>query len=126
MQVDVAAGLGQRGILRLAHEELDHALDRNFRLAPPAISRALAGLIERGGVHRRELLNSLVARGYGRRGHVPILPIEEECGVLEEAFSPQFADERSMIAGPSGFAPARQGLEVRGPCACCRSDEASA
>ena len=51
MQVDVVAGLEQRGVLMFAYEVLGHVLDGNYRLAPPTIDRVLAALIERGGVH---------------------------------------------------------------------------
>ena len=126
MQTDVAAGLEQRGILVSGYEVLDQVFDGSQRLAPPTIYRALAGLIERAGVHRLESLESLVAGRHEWRGHVPILSIREECGVLEEAVSPHVADELSRMAGRSGFSPARQGFGVRGPYARCGADEARA
>ena len=126
MQVDAVAGLRRRGILMPGYGVLDHVLEGNRRLAPPTTCRAPAALIERGGVHRRESLKSLVACGCERRGHVPILSIRRECGVLEYGVSPHVADELSTIAGQSGFAPAHQEFEVRGPYPRLGSDEAPA
>lgn len=126
IQVEVAAGSGQRGIPMSAYEVLDHVLDGNFRLAPPTMYRTPAALIELGGAHRLESIEALAACGCERGGQVPIFSDREECSVLEEALPPQFADEPSRIAGPSGFTPARQGLEVHGRCARCGSPEAPA
>ena len=126
MQVDVVAGLGRRGVLMFAYEVLDHVLDGNYRLAPPTIDRVLAALIERGGVHWLELLESRVACGRERRGHVPNLSIGEEFGVHEEAVSPHVPDELSRVVGQPDFALVRQGFEARGPYARCGSDEAPA
>ena len=124
MQVDAVAGSGRRGSLTPAYEVLDRALDGYQRLAPPTIDRALAALMERGGVHRLESLDPLVACGCERPGHDPVLSIREEYGVLEEAVSPQFGDELPRIARRRGFASARQGFEGHCPCARSGSDEA--
>ena len=126
MQVDVAAGLGQRGILMSEHEVIDHVLDGNYRPAPTRTYRALAALIERGGVHGLESLESIVACGCERRRHVPILSIRERYGVLGEAVPPHVPDGLSRVAGRPGFTPARQVFEVRGPYARRGSDGAPA
>lgn len=126
MQVEVLAVLRRHGTPMSAYEVLDHVRSGHQRLAPPTIYRALAALVERGGVHRLESLKAFVACRCERRGHVPIFAICEECGTVEESVSPRVTDELSRVAGETGFAPARQVIEVHGQCARCGSEGAPA
>ena len=57
---------------------------------------------------------------------VDVVAGQEERGVRDEAVSPHVTVELSRMAGRSGFAAARQVIEVHGPCARCGSDDVPA
>ena len=126
MQAEVLAVLRRCGTPMSAYAVLDQLREGNPRLAPPTIYRALAALVEQGSAHRLESLKAFVSCNSEMHRHVPIFSICEECGTVEESISEHVTDELSKITGQSGFAPARQVIEVHGQCARCESGEAPA
>ncbi len=120
MQEKVLAILQKHGTPMSAYEVLGQLRDVHPRLAPPTIYRALAALIQRGGVHRLESLNAFVACSVDRHGDAPVLLICEGCGTVEEPVSSLVSDQLSSIAKQVNFTPTRQVIEVHGQCARCR------
>lgn len=121
MQEKVLAVLQKHGTPMSAYEVLGQLRDVHPRLAPPTIYRALAALIERGGVHRLESLNAFVACSVDRHRDSPVLLICEDCGTVAEPVSSVVADQLSSIAEQVDFTPTRQVIEVHGQCARCRA-----
>lgn len=123
MQAEVLGVLRRRGVPISAYEVLECLREKNPRLSPPTIYRALAALAERGQAHRVESLNAFVACQRERHHHASILSICGDCGAVEENISADLLTRLSSIAGKSGFAPMRHVIEVHGQCGSCGSAE---
>ena len=121
MQDKVLAVLQRRGTPMSAYEVLGQLRDVHPRLAPPTIYRALAALIERGGVHRLESLKAFVACSVDGHGPTPVLLICEKCRTVEEPVSAQIEDQLSDIAQQVDFTPTRHVIEVHGRCTRCKT-----
>ena len=123
MQAEVLGVLRRRGVPISAYEVLECLREKNPRLSPTTIYRALAALAERGQAHRVESLNAFVACQRERHHHASILSICGDCGAVEESISADLLTRLSSIAGKSGFAPMRHVIEVHGQCGSCGSAE---
>lgn len=123
VQAEVLAVLsGQRSPLS-AYDVLEELRGTNHKLAPTTIYRALAGLLDRGRVHRIESLNAYIACQCDGDCQASVLSICDDCGSVEESVAPSVLKELSKVAFKSGFAPTRHVIEVHGVCSACGNSE---
>ncbi|MGK7913415.1 MAG: transcriptional repressor [Synechococcus sp.] len=118
-QSEVLAVLrGHRGPLS-AYDVIGELRQVSPKIAPPTVYRALEALAGRGLVHRLESLKAFIACKHNECQHASIFAICDECGTVEERFSPDLFEELSRIAGQSGFISTRHVIELHGLCASC-------
>ena len=101
--------------------------------SPPTIYRALKKLISDGKVHRIESLNAFVACRHSscaesdhEHARGVSFAICDRCGSVDEFFDPVVGERLEADLSARSFLPRAVTVEVRGLCAGCRSDEASA
>lgn len=119
IQTEVLSVLCQRGEPLSAYDVLGKLRERNPKIAPPTIYRALAALTERGCVHRLESMNAYIACQHDTHRHASILSICDDCGSVEENVAPDILDRLASVIEQSGFAPIRHVIEIHGRCASC-------
>ena len=101
--------------------------------SPPTIYRGLKKLISDGKVHRIESLNAFVACRHsscGELGHEHARGVSfaicDRCGSVDEFVDPVVGERLEADVSARSFLPRAVTVEVRGLCADCRADEASA
>jgi Fur family zinc uptake transcriptional regulator len=123
MQADILSILRQHAEPLSAYDLLAIQREKNPKIAPPTIYRALAALAESGRVHRLESLNAYIACQCDGPKHASILSICDDCGTVEETVAPDVLERLSGVIGQSGFSPLRHVIEVHGLCASCGTPE---
>ena len=124
-QEEVLAVLRGRDGPLSAYDILGVLRESNPKIAPPTVYRALAGLTERGLVHRLESLNAFLACQCESHEHA-ILSICDDCGSVKENVAPEIVSELSTVIGKTGFQAVRHVVEVHGVCAACSEEESPA
>ncbi len=121
IQTDIMAALQRRGSPMSAYDLLDVLRQRQPKMAPPTIYRALSALVASGRIHRLESLKAFVACQCVTHGHTHdvILSICDDCGKVEETVAPDVLRRVSRVAGVSGFIPDRHVIELHGRCGAC-------
>jgi Fur family zinc uptake transcriptional regulator len=88
---------------------------------PPTVYRALAGLMQKGMVHRLESRSAFIACGHGGCDGKFAFAICRQCGRVVEI--PLSNDDQAALLGlvPDEIAPERVTLEIAGLCEACRA-----
>jgi Fur family transcriptional regulator, zinc uptake regulator len=104
-----------------AYEIIDRLAEKNGRLAPITVYRALDFLRENGLVHRIESRNAFVACGHNHSGDdLVVFLICERCGAVGEGPGGAVAEALKAASRAAGFAPKSPLIEIVGICAHCR------
>jgi Fur family transcriptional regulator, zinc uptake regulator len=117
----------------LSAYELIEAIRPQTVAAPTTIYRALKKLISDGKAHRIESLNAFVACRHPRCAEVGQehkggvgFAICDRCGAINEFVDPMISETVAADLSTLAFLPRALTIEVRGLCASCREDNASA
>jgi len=117
----------------LSAYDLIATIGQRVPASPPTIYRALKKLISDGKVHRIESLNAFVACRHSscaesdhEHARGVSFAICDRCGSVDEFFDSVVGERLEADLSARSFLPRAVTVEVRGLCAGCRSDEASA
>ncbi|MCY4240024.1 MAG: transcriptional repressor [Rhodospirillaceae bacterium] len=105
-----------------AYDLLARLNQRNGKLAPTTVYRALAVLVEQGQVHRVESINAFVACQCVGHPEASVLSICDDCGSVGEHRDDALLKDLSALTERSGFSPSRCVVEVRGLCTLCSAE----
>ena len=103
-----------------AYALLDRLRGTRWNAAPPTVYRALEFLLQRGLVHRVELLNAYVGCDEGEaHSHAAQFLICRSCGAVDEVDDHAVAAALGQAAAAKGFTLGHATVEVEGTCAGC-------
>ena len=83
-QADVLGILRQSSEPLSAYDVIAHLREKNPKIAPPTVYRALSALMDAGHVHRLESMNAFVACQHDCGHDIPVLSVCDDCGSVGE------------------------------------------
>jgi Fur family zinc uptake transcriptional regulator len=105
-----------------AYEIIERLAEKNGRLAPITVYRALDFLRQNGLVHRIESRNAFVACVHNHAGgDLVVFLICERCGAVGEGPGAAVADALKASSRAAGFSPKNPLIEIVGVCSHCRT-----
>ncbi len=106
-----------------AYEVLASLEERNGKLAPTSIYRALNALVRERRAHRVESMNAFVCcrSEHCRERHVDgaVLSICDDCGFVEEHYDEELLQKLATLTERRGFRLSRRVIEIHGSCGAC-------
>jgi Fur family transcriptional regulator, zinc uptake regulator len=105
-----------------AYEIIERLAEKNGRLAPITIYRALDFLRQNGLVHRIESRNAFVACVHNHAGNdLVVFLICERCGAVGEGPGAAVGEALKASSRAAGFSPKSPLIEIVGICSHCRT-----
>lgn len=102
-----------------AYQILDAMRERQPRVAPPTVYRALDFLQQYGLIHKLETLHAYISCSHPDHAHHSQFLICTACGDVTELSDTEIAHSLDHAAAASGFEPNRDVVEMTGHCAQC-------
>lgn len=102
-----------------AYELLERMHQKNPKVAPPTVYRALEFLQKAGVVHRIESLNAYVGCGDPSKPHRGQFLICDSCGAVAEINAKKITNTLNEQAAKLGFNTQNQLVEIKGICPQC-------
>lgn len=103
--------------------DLLEQLQKQGRVAPPTVYRALDFLQQQGLIHRLESLNAFIGCDKPDRPHYGHFLICTNCNSLAEIDEPEIARAISLSAQKHGFHQTSQMVETLGLCNACQEEK---
>jgi Fur family transcriptional regulator, zinc uptake regulator len=105
-----------------AYENIERLAEKNGRLAPITVYRALDFLRQNGLAHRIESRNAFVACVHNHGGDdLVVFLICERCGAVGEGPGAAVAEALKASSRAAGFSPKSPLTEIAGICSHCRA-----